>query len=69
MSISAFAAFWAVSILFVITPGVDWAYAISAGLRGRVVVPAVGGLLTGHLVATILVAAGVGDSSPASQLP
>lgn len=60
MSFSTFAAFWAVSFLFVITPGADWAYAISAGLRGRVVVPAVGGLLTGHLLATAIVAAGVG---------
>ncbi|KMJ53983.1 lysine transporter LysE [Vogesella sp. EB] len=60
MSYGIFAAFWAVSILFVITPGVDWAYAISAGMRGRVVVPAVAGLLIGHLLATLVVAAGVG---------
>lgn len=56
----AILAFWAVSILFVLTPGADWAYAIGAGLRHRSVVPAVGGLLVGHLVATIVVAAGVG---------
>ena len=60
MSLSIFAAFWAVSFLFVITPGADWAYAISAGLFGRVVVPAVAGLLIGHLLATLIVAAGVG---------
>ena len=54
------AAFWAVSFLFVVTPGADWAYAIAAGLRHRVVLPAVGGLLAGHLVATAVVAAGVG---------
>jgi threonine/homoserine/homoserine lactone efflux protein len=53
-------AFWMVSILFIITPGVDWAYAIAAGLHGRVVVPAVTGLLLGHLAATLIVAAGVG---------
>lgn len=53
-------AFWAVSILFVLTPGADWAHAIAAGLRGRVVVPAVAGLLSGHLLAIVLVAAGVG---------
>ncbi|PTU04584.1 lysine transporter LysE, partial [Pseudomonas sp. HMWF031] len=47
MTLSVFVAFWAVSILFVITPGADWAYAISAGLKGRVVIPAVGGLLSG----------------------
>lgn len=60
MSLSLFAAFWAVSFLFVITPGADWAYAISAGLVGRVVLPAVAGLLIGHLLATLVVAAGVG---------
>lgn len=60
MTFGIFAAFWAVSILFVITPGVDWAYAISAGMQGRVVAPAVGGLLLGHLAATLVVAAGVG---------
>lgn len=60
MSFSTFAAFWAVSFLFVITPGADWAYAIAAGMRGRLVVPAVGGLLSGHLLATLIVAAGVG---------
>jgi threonine/homoserine/homoserine lactone efflux protein len=54
------AAFWAVSFLFVITPGADWAYAIAAGLRHRLVFPAVGGLLAGHLAATAVVAVGVG---------
>ncbi len=53
------AAFWAVSFLFVVTPGADWAYAIAAGLRHRTVLPAVGGLLAGHLAATAVVAAGV----------
>ncbi|EIP7099218.1 TPA: LysE family translocator [Escherichia coli] len=61
MSLSMFAAFWAVSVLFVITPGADWAYAISAGIRGRRVLPAVAGMLSGHLVATLIVAAGVGS--------
>ncbi|WDS35055.1 LysE family translocator [Pseudoxanthomonas sp.] len=53
-------AFWAVSILFVITPGADWAFAISAGIRGKAVWPAVTGLLSGHIAATLVVAAGVG---------
>lgn len=60
MAFSTFAAFWVVSILLVITPGMDWAYVISAGIRGRVVLPAVTGLLLGHLSAILLVAAGVG---------
>jgi threonine/homoserine/homoserine lactone efflux protein len=60
MSLNVLAAFWVVSFLFVITPGVDWAYAISAGIRGKRVLPAVSGMLLGHLAATCLVAAGVG---------
>ncbi|WP_058975349.1 LysE family translocator [Pseudomonas syringae] len=60
MTLSLLLAFWAVSFLFVITPGVDWAYAISAGMKGRMVIPAVAGMLSGHLMATLLVAAGVG---------
>lgn len=53
------AAFWGVSLLFVLTPGADWAYAIAAGLRHRSVLPSVLGLLVGHAVATVVVAAGV----------
>ncbi|NHB59655.1 LysE family translocator [Photorhabdus sp. RW14-46] len=60
MELSLFAAFWIVSVLFIITPGADWAYTISAGMHGRAVLPAVTGLLCGHLIATIVVAAGVG---------
>lgn len=59
MPLSSFAAFWAVSILFVMTPGADWAYAISAGMCRKAVFPAVAGLLLGHLAATLAVAAGV----------
>ncbi|WP_091179126.1 LysE family translocator [Paramicrobacterium humi] len=60
MAIGTVVAFWAVSFMFVITPGADWAYAISAGLRNRTVLPAVGGMLSGHLLAALVVAAGVG---------
>lgn len=59
MTISTVAAFWAVSFLFLITPGANWAYAITAGLRHRTVLPAVGGLLAGHLLAATVVAAGI----------
>jgi threonine/homoserine/homoserine lactone efflux protein len=61
MSINVMAAFWAVSLLLVLTPGADWAYAIAAGMRGRrVVIPAVVGMMSAHLAATLVVAAGVG---------
>ena len=59
MAVGTVAAFWAVSFLFVLTPGADWAYAIAAGLRHRTVVPAVGGMLSGHLAMTAVVATGV----------
>lgn len=60
MGLESVAAFWLVSLLLVITPGVDWAHAIAAGLRERSVYPAVAGLLSGHLLAILVVAAGVG---------
>ncbi len=59
MSNATLIAFWAVSLLFVVTPGADWAYAITAGVQHRRIAPAVGGLLAGHFVATLLVAAGL----------
>lgn len=52
--------FWGVSILFALTPGADWAYAIASGTRHQaLVIPAVTGMLAGHLTATLIVAAGV----------
>jgi len=59
MEIDLVVAFWLVSLLFVFTPGADWAYAITAGLRHASVLPAVAGLVVGHVVATLAVAAGV----------
>jgi threonine/homoserine/homoserine lactone efflux protein len=67
MAVGTVAAFWMVSLLFVVTPGADWAYAIAAGLWHRTVLPAVGGLLAGHLLATAVVAAGV--AAMMSRLP
>ena len=60
MTLSAVLAFWAVCLVLIIVPGADWAFIISAGLRGRSVVPAVGGLVLGYTVLTAVVAAGVG---------
>lgn len=71
MDIGLLVAFWGVSMLFVITPGVDWAYAIASGVQHRGgVMPAVSGMLAGHLVATLIVAAGVAAvlaASPAAM--
>lgn len=60
MSSELLIAFWGVSFLLVMTPGMDWAYVISAGSSDQGVLPAVGGLLSGHLLATLLVVAGAG---------
>jgi len=60
MAASSIAAFWAVAFLLVIVPGPDWAFTISAGLGGRSVLPAVGGIVLGYAAMTAVVAAGVG---------
>lgn len=66
MHFSLVVAFWAVSILFVLTPGADWAYAITAGVKRHSLGAAVAGMLTGHLTATLVVAAGVAAMLAAS---
>ena len=60
MDFGRLAAFWVISFSLVLTPGPDWAYAISAGLRDGAIVPAVTGLLLGYVMITLIVAAGVG---------
>jgi threonine/homoserine/homoserine lactone efflux protein len=57
---SSIVAFWGVALLLIIVPGADWAFTISAGVRQRAVVPAVGGLIIGYSAMTVVVAAGVG---------
>jgi threonine/homoserine/homoserine lactone efflux protein len=59
MDTTTLAAFLAVDLLLVFTPGADWAYAISAGLRGRSVVPAVTGLIAGHAAYALVAVAGL----------
>ncbi|MFF1359894.1 LysE family translocator [Streptomyces sp. NPDC058297] len=68
MDTTTLAAFLAVDLLLVFTPGADWAYAISAGLRERSVVPAVTGLIAGHAAYALVAVAGLAvivASSPA----
>lgn len=60
MDISMLAAFWTLSFALVMTPGADWAYAISAGMRDKAITPAVAGMLFGYLMITLVVAAGIG---------
>ncbi|MEU3657392.1 LysE family translocator [Streptomyces sp. NPDC032161] len=69
MDTTTLAAFLSVDLLLVFTPGADWAYAISAGLRGRSVVPAVTGLIAGHAAYALVAVAGLAvivASSPAA---
>ncbi|MFG2750843.1 LysE family translocator [Streptomyces xanthophaeus] len=68
MDTTTLVAFLAVDLLLVFTPGADWAYAISAGLRERSVVPAVTGLIAGHAAYALVAVAGLAvivASSPA----
>jgi threonine/homoserine/homoserine lactone efflux protein len=60
MPFGSFAAFAAVDIFLVLTPGADWAFAIAAGLKGRRIVASVAGLAGGYVVQAALVTAGVG---------
>jgi threonine/homoserine/homoserine lactone efflux protein len=60
LAVSSVLAFWAVAFLLIVVPGADWAFTIGVGLGGRSVVPAVGGLVVGYLMMTVVVAAGVG---------
>jgi threonine/homoserine/homoserine lactone efflux protein len=60
MTASSVVAFWAVALLLIIVPGADWAFVLSAGLRGRTVLPAVSGIVLGYAGVTVVVAAGVG---------
>ncbi len=48
-------------------PGADWAYAITAGLRARSIVPPILGLASGYILVVSVIAVGVGSlvaSSP-----
>ncbi|GAA2272870.1 LysE family transporter [Nonomuraea roseoviolacea subsp. roseoviolacea] len=59
MDATTLAAFLAVDLLLVFTPGADWAFAIAAGLGERSVVPAVAGLIAGYAGYTLLAVAGL----------
>ena len=59
MPVSSVLAFWAVAAALIVVPGPDWAFAISAGLRRRVV-PGAGGIMAGYVAMTATVASGLG---------
>ena len=59
MNPELFLAFVLVAVAFACTPGVDWAYSITAGLRRRSFVPAVAGLCGGYVLHTVLLVAGL----------
>ncbi|CCK29382.1 LysE family efflux protein [Streptomyces davaonensis JCM 4913] len=59
MDFGTLISFLALDLLLVCVPGADWAYVISAGLRGGAVARAVGGLVSGYALHTVLAAAGL----------
>lgn len=61
MDASLVVQFWIVAILLTLTPGADWAFAITTGLRARSVVPPLLGILFGYAIVIIVVAVGVGS--------
>jgi threonine/homoserine/homoserine lactone efflux protein len=46
--------------LLIVVPGADWAFTISARLRGHGVLPAVSDLVVGYAAVTAVVAGGIG---------
>jgi threonine/homoserine/homoserine lactone efflux protein len=52
--------FWLVAALLAVTPGADWAYAISAGLRARSPFPSIVGMLSGYALVIAVIAFGIG---------
>jgi len=59
MNPQLFLAFTVVAAALACTPGVDWAYSITAGLGRRSFVPAVAGLCSGYVLHTLLMVAGL----------
>jgi threonine/homoserine/homoserine lactone efflux protein len=56
----AFLSFAGLDVLLVMTPGADWAFAMTAGLRNEGVIAAVAGLAAGYLAQVALVVVGLG---------
>lgn len=59
MNAQLFLSFLLVAGALACTPGVDWAYSITAGLKQRSFVPAVAGLCGGYVLHTVLLVAGL----------
>ncbi|MDZ4090749.1 MAG: LysE family translocator [Arthrobacter sp.] len=59
MNAQLFLSFLLVAGALACTPGVDWAYSITAGLKRRSFVPAVAGLCGGYVLHTVLLVAGL----------
>lgn len=59
MNSQLFLAFLVVAGALACTPGVDWAYSITAGLKQRSFVPAIAGLCGGYVLHTVLLVAGL----------
>ena len=60
MDLSLVAQFWTLAVLLALTPGADWAYVITAGLRARSIAPTLLGMLSAYAVLITAVAVGVG---------
>lgn len=68
MQMSAVLGFAAIALTMIAVPGPDWAYVLGVGARDRVLVPAVGGLMVGYVLITLVVSVGVGGLIAAQPL-
>ncbi|GAA4175110.1 LysE family translocator [Gryllotalpicola koreensis] len=60
MNVTLLGQFWLVAVLLALTPGADWAYAITAGLRARSAFPSICGMLSGYALVIMIIAFGIG---------
>lgn len=68
METSAALAFAVVAFTLIAIPGPDWAFMLASGARDHIVFPAVGGLMVGYVLITMIVVAGVAPLVAATPL-
>jgi len=54
--------------MLTLTPGSDWAFVISAGVRGRVAIPTIAGMIAGYAAIIGVVSVGLGAIVVANQI-
>lgn len=68
MDAAAVVGFAVIAAALIAVPGPDWVYVLTSGSRDRVVLPAVGGLMIGYAILTLVVAVGIGQLAANSSV-